>query len=442
MKKIFLTLLLLIVVGGPALLWLISKPTRLEFETPVTVIGNETPVRLRAVNPHGIRRITAWLEQDGARAVVFESVQPATRLWFWKKSEAPQNISFAAGKKLVPELRDGKASLVIEVQGNDFRGQTASLVQEVLVNTQPLKIAADGAQHYINQGGSELVTFTVSGYWTEAGVRVGPYTFRSFPFPGKPAGGTGASERFSLFALPWDVPASTVPVVYASNPAREKAEARFWFKVFPKSFRKRNLDVSDSFLEKAVNELDPSGAGDMVSRFLRVNGEMRRRDNQALADLRSKTEERFLWSGPFLQLANSKVESQFADTRSYFYQGKKIDEQTHLGFDLAVTRNVEVLAANDGKVIWADRLGIYGNCVVIDHGYGLQSIYGHLSRISVHPGETVKKGQAIGNSGDTGLAGGDHLHFSMQVDGVQVNPVEWWDEHWIHDRILSRVPGS
>lgn len=440
MKKIFVTLLLLTVVGGPALLWLISKPTRLEFETPVTVIGNETPVRLRATNPHGIRRITAWLEQDGARAVVFESVQPATRFWFWKKSEAPRNISFAAGKKVVPELRDGKARLVIEVQGNDFRGQTASLAQEVLVNTQPLKMAADGAQHYINQGGSELVTFTVSGYWTEAGVRVGPYTFRSFPFPGKSS--DGASERFSLFAFPWDVPASTVPVVYASNPAGEKAEVRFWFKVFPKSFRKRNLDVSDSFLEKAVNELDPSGAGDMVSRFLRVNGEMRRRDNQALADLRNKTEERFLWAGPFLQLANSKVESQFADTRSYFYQGKKIDEQTHLGFDLAVTRNVEVLAANDGKVVWADRLGIYGNCVVIDHGYGLQSIYGHLSRISVHPGDTVKKGQAIGNSGDTGLAGGDHLHFSMQVDGVQVNPVEWWDEHWIRDRILSRAPGS
>jgi len=77
--------------------------------------------------------------------------------------------------------------------------------------------------------------------------------------------------------------------------------------------------------------------------------------------------------------------------------------------------------------------------VAIDHGYGLQSIYGHLSRIGVKLGDMVKKGQMIGRSGSTGLAGGDHLHFSMQLDGVQVNPVEWWDEQWIEDRVLSRL---
>jgi murein DD-endopeptidase MepM/ murein hydrolase activator NlpD len=69
----------------------------------------------------------------------------------------------------------------------------------------------------------------------------------------------------------------------------------------------------------------------------------------------------------------------------------------------------------------------------------LQTIYGHLSRIDVKPGDTVAKHQTMGLSGQTGMAGGDHLHFSMQVDGVQVNPVEWWDEHWIHDRILSKI---
>jgi murein DD-endopeptidase MepM/ murein hydrolase activator NlpD len=91
-------------------------------------------------------------------------------------------------------------------------------------------------------------------------------------------------------------------------------------------------------------------------------------------------------------------------------------------------------------VLYASDLGIYGNCVVIDHGYGLQSIYGHLSSFDVKAGDDVKKGQTIARSGATGLAGGDHLHYSMQVDGVQVNPVEWWDAHWIHDRILSKLP--
>jgi murein DD-endopeptidase MepM/ murein hydrolase activator NlpD len=79
---------------------------------------------------------------------------------------------------------------------------------------------------------------------------------------------------------------------------------------------------------------------------------------------------------------------------------------------------------------------------VIDHGYGLQSIYGHLSEIGVKVDQMVKRGEIIGKSGSTGLAGGDHLHFSMQLDGVQVNPVEWWDAHWIHDRILSKLNGA
>jgi murein DD-endopeptidase MepM/ murein hydrolase activator NlpD len=152
-----------------------------------------------------------------------------------------------------------------------------------------------------------------------------------------------------------------------------------------------------------------------------------------------KSEAKFLWTQPFLQLANSKVESEFADVRSYIYNGKKVDQQVHLGFDLAVTAHTPVVAANDGKVVWAAPLGIYGNCIVVDHGYTLQSIYGHLSEIDVKEGEMVKRGQVMGKSGSTGLAGGDHLHFSMQVGGVQVNPVEWWDEHWIKDHIWNRL---
>ncbi|MCL5742647.1 MAG: M23 family metallopeptidase, partial [Acidobacteria bacterium] len=292
----------------------------------------------------------------------------------------------------------------------------------------------DGFQHYINQGGMELVTFTVSGYWTEAGVRVGNYTFRSFPLPGHKE-----NERFAMFGYPWDVPPDTAPVVYARNPAGMEARAHFWYKVFPKKFRSRDLDLSDSFLEKVVDQIDPQGSGDLLTRFLRINGELRKTNNKELADLRFKSEPRILWSGPFIQLGNSKVESQFADVRSYIYKGKKVDQQVHLGFDLSVTAHVPVVAENDGRVVHASDLGIYGNCVVIDHGYGLQSIYGHLSEISVKVGDMVKKGQVIGRSGSTGLAGGDHLHYSMQLDGVQINPVEWWDEHWIQDRILSKL---
>jgi murein DD-endopeptidase MepM/ murein hydrolase activator NlpD len=431
--KLLLIILAVVLMAVPASLLMLSGGTVLKLDPPVTAIGNVTPVQVRIENAHGVRRITGAIEQDGSRYTVFDVQETPHRVMFWRRHEAPQVKTFQIGKQQAPALHDGKARLIIETVSNDLRGRVDSIESDVQIVTQPPRIAADGAQHYINQGGSELVVFTPSGYVTESGVRVGKYAFRSFPLASQ------TKQRFSLFAYPWDLPADTVPVAYARNPAGAEATARFWYKVFPKKFRSRDLPIDDAFLEKVVNQIDPGGSGDLLARFLKINGEMRRKNNQTLADLRLKTADRFLWSGPFLPLTNAAVESSFADKRSYIYKGKKVDEQVHLGFDLAVTLHVSVPAANDGRVVWADNLGIYGNCVVVDHGYGLQSIYGHLSEIAVKPGDMVKKSQSLGKSGSTGLAGGDHLHFSMQVDGVQVNPIEWWDEHWIKDRILSKV---
>jgi murein DD-endopeptidase MepM/ murein hydrolase activator NlpD len=146
-----------------------------------------------------------------------------------------------------------------------------------------------------------------------------------------------------------------------------------------------------------------------------------------------------LWSGPFVQLGNSQVEAGFADDRTYVFEGRDVDRQTHLGYDLAVTSAIPIQAANAGKVLHADWLGIYGNCVVVDHGMGVASLYGHLSSIDVRAGDSVQKGQVLGRSGMTGLAGGDHLHFTMLVHGRPVNPVEWWDSHWIADRIERKL---
>ncbi|HVN03973.1 MAG TPA: M23 family metallopeptidase [Bryobacteraceae bacterium] len=432
--KLILAFVAVLLVAVIAVLAALSANPVVTVEPPVKAIGASTPVKAEITAAYGIRRFTAVVEQNGARHTVFEKRTPAHRLLFMRHREAPQSISFLAGKLRAPALHDGKATLIVEAQSNDFVGRTVSATFDVDVVLEPPRLTVDEAQHYINQGGAELVTFTVSGDWNEAGVKVGPYTFTSYPLPGRPK-----NERFSLFVFPWDLPVDTVPHVYARSAAGSEVTGRFWFKIFPKPFRTRDLEITDAFLDKVVNQIDPGGSGDLLTRFLRINGDLRKKDNQQLSDLRLKTEPRLLWSGPFAQLANSQVEAHFADVRSYIYKGKKVDQQVHLGFDLAATQHVPVLAANDGRVVWASDLGIYGNCIVLDHGYGLQSIYGHMSQIDVKAGDMVKKGQAMGHSGSTGLAGGDHVHFSMQIDGVQTNPVEWFDEHWIHDRILSKL---
>jgi murein DD-endopeptidase MepM/ murein hydrolase activator NlpD len=433
MGKIIALIMLVALIATPiATLFFLSSHTKLAFDPQPKDIGANTAVAVRFSNPHGLRRFTASIEQNGASTPLIETKNTADRLKFWLAQVPEQDIRFNAGSKEAPNLKEGKARLVVEAQSNDFRGVTDTISSDVDVVLRPPSVSADGFQHYINQGGSEMVLLTLSGSWSEAGVRVAKDTYRSFPI-------AGSSQRLVLFAYPWDTPIDTAPVVFAKNSAGTEATARFSFKIFPKKFRMRDLPIDDKFLDKVVNQIDPGGSGDLLARFLKINGETRRQNNKTLADLRFKTAEKFLWSDSFLQLANSKVESEFADVRSYIYKGKKVDQQVHLGFDLAVTAHTPVLASNDGRVVWAAPLGIYGNCIVVDHGYSLQSIYGHLSSIAVKEGDMVKRGQEMGKSGSTGLAGGDHLHYSMQVEGVEVNPVEWWDEHWIKDHVQNRL---
>jgi hypothetical protein len=431
-KIIALAMLVALIATPITTLVLLSAHSKLAFDPQPKDIGVKTPVAVRVSNPHGLRRFAASIEQNGASFKLIETTNKADRIKFWLAQVPEQDIRFNAGSKEAPSLKEGKARLVVEAQSNDLRAATDTIATDVDVVLRPPSISADGFQHYINQGGSEMVLVTPSGSWSEAGVRVGKDTYRSFPI-------AGATQRLVLFAYPWDTSIDTAPVVFAKNSAGGEATARFWFKIFPKKFRMRDLPIDDKFLDKVVNQIEPGGSGDLLTRFLKINGEMRQQNNKTLADLRFKTADKFLWTDSFLQLANSKVESEFADVRSYIYNGKKVDQQVHLGFDLAVSAHTPVVAANDGKVVWAAPLGIYGNCIVVDHGYTLQSIYGHLSSIAVKEGDIVKRGQEMGKSGSTGLAGGDHLHFSMQVEGVQVNPVEWWDEHWIKDHIQNRL---
>jgi murein DD-endopeptidase MepM/ murein hydrolase activator NlpD len=431
--KVIIAVVALMLIGVIALFSLSAGPA-VKIDSGTKIIGLTTPVKVEVESPHGVKRVTAYLEQGGTRYPLMEKSETSHRI-FWRKNQQAQTVTFDAGKNKAPNLKEGDARIVVEAVADDFRSGSAEASIPVKVVLSPPRIVPDDAQHYINQGGMELAVMTPSGSWTEAGVRVGKYTFRSFPLPGHP------EQRFSMFAYPWDLPADVVPVVYARNQAGTEATARFWFKLFPKKFRARELPIDEAQMQALVSKIDPGGTlapgPDTVSRFLKINGELRQKNNQQLADLRFKTEEKILWNGPFLHWG--KEESMFADVRNYMYGGKKIDQQVHLGFDLSDTQTAPVHVANDGRVVHAGDLGIYGNCVVVDHGYALQSIYGHMNRIDVKVGDMVKKDQSLGVAGATGLALGTHVHFSMQIDGVQINPMEWWDEHWIHDRILSKL---
>jgi hypothetical protein len=427
-RKVILAVIVIALLLAVAVPLFRSATPVLDLAFPVASIGQRTPITVHVSDPRGVRKAAAFVEQNGARFQVWEQTQPS------RSTDSTWN--FVVGAKTAPQLKDGKAKLIVEATSNDLLGKTAHLERDVTVVTQPPTVSVDSEQHYLYLGMADLVTFNVSGSWTAAGVRVGDQTYRAWPMPG------GKPGVFSLFAFAWNMPAGTIPQVFAANGAGNDATSPITV-VFPKKEQPKytihDLQVSDAFMQKVVGELDPNGSGDPVTRFVRINTEMRRANNKTLSDLRFKTADKFLFSQPFARQPHSQAEATFADVRNYIYQGKKIDQQVHLGYDLAVTQHVGVEASNDGRVVYAAPLGIYGNCIVVDHGYGLQTIYGHLSHIDVHEGDMVKRGQVMGQSGMTGMAGGDHIHFAMQLDGVQIDPKEWWDSHWIQDHIARRV---
>jgi murein DD-endopeptidase MepM/ murein hydrolase activator NlpD len=404
-----------------------GKPS-LDVPAPLNTIGQATPVTVHVHDVHGVNKLTATVEQNGASYEAWQSTAAS--------KNADSTFSFSIGTKTTPQLRDGKAHLILEATSGGLFHGTLRWEGDVNVVTQPPVISADSDQHYLYLGMADLATLNVTGAYTAAGIRVGNQDFRAWPMPGGKAG------LFSLYAFAWNMPAGSTPLAFASNGTISDVTTPLTV-IFPKReqpvYTQHEIQVTDQFMQKVLGELDPNGTGDPVARFVKINNEMRKANNQTLSDLRLKTADYFLWSQPFTRQSHSQAEATFADVRSYIYHGKKIDQQVHLGYDLAVTQHVGVEASNDGRVVWAAPLGIYGNCIVVDHGYGLQTIYGHLSRIDVRVGDMVKRSQIMGLSGMTGMAGGDHVHFAMQLDGVQIDPKEWWDAHWIQDHIARRV---
>ena len=139
----------------------------------------------------------------------------------------------------------------------------------------------------------------------------------------------------------------------------------------------------------------------------------------------------------FYPLRNGQKVASYGDHRHYYYDDKdnEISQSYHVGYDLASTKMATIKASNPGKVVYANENGIYGNMPMIDHGFGLYTLYGHCSQLLVEEGEYVKKDQAIAKTGMSGLALGDHLHFGILVQGVEVRPVEWFDANWIKKNI-------
>lgn len=438
---ILVILLVLAVVGGLSYLgWRQSVPVVSASLQAPRFLGHSTAFTVTLEAARGSLRRSEVRVVQGDKPVTVATVEGAGRA----RVELPVTIESA---KL--GLKEGDATL--EVWGSDDfwrplgMKDTALLSQPVTIDLTAPRVEVLSSTRYVSPGGAVMIAFRAADA-TRIDVGVGPKVFPSFPY-GPPDRGA----RVALIALPYDFAPGTPLAVTARDEAGNVSTRTVPAELKPRPFPRDTITITEAFLQAKVPELLPQRAPGqpLIEGFLTINRDQRRQAEQEKLRIGTRTADRPLWAGAFVQPRNTKVFSNFAETRTYLYQGRPVDTQVHVGFDLASTKQSPVPAANAGQVAFAGPLTIYGNTVILDHGLGLQTLYAHLSTIAVKEGDAVTKSQELGRSGTTGLAVGDHLHFEVLVSGVSVTPIEWWDGRWIRDRVnkplkdagLPEIPG-
>jgi murein DD-endopeptidase MepM/ murein hydrolase activator NlpD len=453
MKKLIGILVLIAVAAG--ITWYATgrEPgPRIVITAPQAVIGHESELSLAIDTPAGKLTSLDVLLEQGEHIVPIFTLKSGGAGELTRAGPGRLVLDRPIGKQQAPDLIEGKAEIIVTASRPvlfGYQQAVSKVIKDVEVRLTPPIISVVSTGHYIAQGGAEMVVYRVSPANVASGVQVGSDEYPGYPATGAHVVTKDPGLRVAFFALLWNQGPSTPISLYARDDVGNVARATFDYQVFPKDFRKSNIGISDEFLQKVVPPIlanDPNfkvpDPSNLVDAFVRINRDLRSEDTAYIASLARETSPSMLWQGPWEQQHDSAVEANFADQRTYVYQGRVIDHEVHLGYDLASVVGAPVTAENSGRVLHAGWLDIYGNCVIIDHGMGVQSLYGHMSSVEVRVGQMVTKGEEIGREGSTGLAGGAHVHFSMLINGHFVTPIDWWSAKWIHDRIVRKLEAA
>jgi len=408
-----------------------SAPPQITLTPDAEVLG-VAPLAIRISDSGtGLKAISVTLSQGGTDHTLAaeQLAQPA----------AEKTLAVEAAK--ISGLKEGPA--VLRIVARDaawFRGNETVLERTLAVDTTPPTLELIADDRYINFGGVGAIVYKASPDTATSGVKLGSHFFPGFAGQIKDR----PDHFIALFAHPYDTPADARPMLVATDKAGNTREQRIGYELKNVNYRKSTIALSDAFLQNKILPLITDATarqGSPRETFIAVNKKLRQENERRIAEITSKATPAKQWQGAFAQLSNSKVEANFADARTYTYNGEAIDTALHLGYDLSVTKQYPVEVANSGTVVFTGDLGIYGNTVIIDHGLGLFTLYSHLSSIDTKVGDAVAKRQIIGKTGETGLAAGDHLHYGVYLHGVAVLPVEWWDQKWIDDNITPKLEG-
>ena len=438
---LFLFLFLVVVVGGALLLvW-----PRLEGQPPVISLP-QTPTHLGRANTleitakdgdSGLSRLKVTLTQNNKEVTLLDKPLGSGGLWAKGPDQVTEKVEI---KALDLGFAQGPATLAIEARDCSlqgwFHGNLARQAYELNIDTVPPRVTVLSRTVRLNRGGVGLAVYKVSEPTARDGVQVGNRFFRAYaPWPQDPL------ARMAFFAFADDEDKGAQIKIVVEDQAGNPATASLMVRLKWKEFRDDNINLSNNFLEALAPRFMAEAPPDRQSPlqvFTWVNESLRQQNHARMAEAVRASQPQQLWQRqPFLR-PMGKPMAGFAERRTYSHEGRPVSRSTHLGVDLADVAMSPIPATADGVVVFAGPLGIYGECVILDHGLGVHSLYGHLSALAVQVGQRVAANEVLGRSGATGLALGDHLHYSILVGGVFVTPTEWWDPHWFQDNVDLR----
>lgn len=395
------------------------------------------PIHVNVEDASGLKSFKATLMTPHDEWVVVDDTTPS--------KEIKRSFDVLPPKG-VRRVDSPSVTLKIEATDNSlwglFMGNTLKEEFTYVIDQRRPNLAIVANSYKIQKGGSAIVVFKADDPHMESlkiETNFGK-TFIAQPF---------IKEGYYASLLAWPVQEqSFTATVVARDRAGNEARSTVPLRLKDHVYRVSNIELSDTFLDGKIAQLaneyeQTAGVDDRLEQFKIINEKVRADNEKIIHDITSKVSKNIVTDfnpAPFYPLVNGQKVADFGDHRIYSYKGQQnLSNAYHMGLDLASVHMGPIVASNGGKIVFSQPNGIYGNLPIIDHGFGLYTLYGHCSEVDVQEGDSVAAGQQIAKTGLSGYAMGDHLHFGILVQGIEVRPEEWMDTKWIYDNITSVI---
>ena len=397
------------------------------------------PLKVKIDDASGVKSYKITYKTKGNEEVIYNEkpLEPEKSVTI---EVSPPRSAYAIKDKIVTisiEARDAS-------KWNFFSGNRIKKEFIFTIDKKRPKLSSVSHSYKITKGGSALVILKVmDDNLKEAYIETNfDKRFKLQPF---------YKEGYYISLVAWPITQRHFKAtMIATDKAGNIAKSYIPFYLKQKNYKVSNIKLSDRFLKGKIAELaeefaETGGVEDSIEQFVIINEDVRAKNETLIHEITSNISNEMIDDfklNKMYPLKNAQVVASFGDHRKYSYNGKAISESYHLGLDMASNAMASIKPQNGGDVVYSDFNGLYGNMPIINHGLGLYTLYGHCSSVNVNRGDIIESKTDVAHTGKSGYAMGDHLHFGVLVQGIEVRPEEWMDKKWIKLNITDIIKSA